>query len=106
MLSEAPDPAQQIANALYADVRLAMDGMPKRVCDGPADPFDVEFTELGLKQLSKLLVEVGRERRLYRRYLGEARAQRKKALRAWCAFNRAETLNSRNELSGAGGVDR
>ena len=80
--------------------------MPKRVCDGPADPFDLEFIEFGLKQLSKLLVEVGRERRLYRRYLGEARAQRKKALRAWCAFNQAANLNSRNELSGAGGVDR
>ena len=101
-----PNSAQQIANALYAEVQLALDGMPKRVCDGPADPYDVEFIEFGLKQLSKLLVEVGRERRLYRRYLGEARAQRKKALGAWCAFNRAESLNSRNELSGAGGVDR
>ena len=39
-----------------------------------------------------------RERRLYRRYLGEARSQRAKALRAWCAFNRDENLNSRNEL--------
>ena len=85
---------QQIANALYTEFQLVMDGMPKRVCDGPADPFDVEFTEFDLKQLSKLLVELGRERRLYRRYLGEARAQRKKAFRAWCAFNQAETLNS------------
>jgi hypothetical protein len=46
-----------------------------------------------------LLGEVGRERRLYRRYLGEARAQRKKALKAWCAFNRDENRNSRNELN-------
>ena len=91
---------------MYADVRLALDGMPERVCDGPADPFEMEFIDFGLKQLSKLLVEVGRERRLYRHYLGEARAQRKKALRAWCAFNQAANLNSRNELSGAGGVDR
>ncbi|MFL2794270.1 MAG: hypothetical protein ACJZ82_01670 [Paracoccaceae bacterium] len=101
-----PNSAQQIANALYAEVQLALDGMPERVCDGPADPFDVELIEFGLKQLGKLLVEVGRERRLYRRYLGEARAQRKKALRAWYAFNQAANLNSRNELSGAGGVDR
>lgn len=101
-----PNSAQQIANTLYAEVQLVMDGMPKRVCDGPADPFDVEFIEFGLKQLSKVLVEVGRERRLYRRYLGEARAQRKKALGAWCAFSQAESLNSRNELSGAGSVDR
>ena len=40
----------------------------------PEDPFDVDFTEFGLKQLGKLLVEVGRERRLCRRYFGEARA--------------------------------
>ena len=101
-----PNSAQQIANALYAEIRLTMYGMPKRVCDGPADPVDMEFIEFGLKQLSKLLVEVGRERRLYRRYLGEARAQRKKALRAWCSFNRDKNLNSRNELSGAGGADK
>jgi len=59
---------------------------------------DLEYTEFGVRQLERLMVEVGRERRLYRRYLGEARAQRKKALKAWCAFNRAENLNSRNEL--------
>ena len=35
---------------------------------------------------------------LYRRYLGEARAQRAKALRAWCDFNREANQNSRNEL--------
>lgn len=58
----------------------------------------MEYAEFGLWQVEKLLVEVGRERRLYWRYLGEARAQRKKALKAWCAFNRDENLNSRNEL--------
>ena len=98
--------AQKIANTLYPDVQSVMDGIPKKECEGSAHPFDLEFIEFGLKQLSKLLVEVGRERRLYRRYLGEARAQRTKALRAWCAFSRAANLNSRNELSGAGGVDR
>jgi len=45
-----------------------------------------------------LCAQSRRERRLYERYLGEARAQRGKALQAWCAFNRAENLNSRNEL--------
>ena len=72
--------------------------MTKRMRDGLADPFDLEFTEFGLKQIEKFLVEVGRELRLYGRCLGEARAQRKKVLRAWCAFNRDENLNSRNEL--------
>ena len=85
-----PNSAQQVANKLHADVRLALDGMPKRMRDGPADPFDLEYTEFGVRQLERLMVEVGRERRLYRRYLGEARAQRRKALKAWCAFNRDE----------------
>ena len=93
-----PNSAQQVANKLLADVRLVLDGMPKRMRDGPADPFDLEYAEFGVWQLERLMVEVGRERRLYRRYLGEARAQRRKALKAWCAFNRDENLNSRNEL--------
>ena len=93
-----PDSAQQVANKLLAEVQLVLNGMPWKIADGPADPFDLEFTEYGVRQLEKLMVEVGRARRLYRRYLGEARAQRAKALRAWCAFNRAENQNSRNEL--------
>ena len=93
-----PNSAQQVANKLHADVRFVLDGLPERVADGPADPFDLEYAEFGLRQVEKLLVEVGRERRLYRRYLGEARAQRAKALRAWCALNRDENQNSRNEL--------
>ena len=93
-----PNSAQQVANKLYVDVRFILDGLPERGADGPVDPFDLEYAEFGLRQVEKLLVEVGRERRLYRRYLGEARAQRKKALKAWCAFNRDENINSRNEL--------
>ena len=68
---------------MYADVRFVLDGLPERVADGPADPFDLEYAEFGLRQIEKLLVKVGRECRLYKRYLGEARAQRKKALQAW-----------------------
>jgi hypothetical protein len=90
-----PNSAQQVV----ADVRLVLDGMPRKILEGPADPFDLEYAEFGVRQLERLLVEVGRERRLYRRYLGEARAQRRKALRAWCAFNRDENQNSRNELN-------
>ena len=94
-----PNSAQQVANKLLADVRLVLDGMPRKISEGPADPFDLEYAEFGLRQLERLMVEVGRERRLYHRYLGEARAQRRKALQAWCAFNRDENLNSRNELN-------
>ena len=54
---------------------------------------------MGIEQLKELKrLQKENERRLYRRYLGEARAQRAKALRAWCAFNRDENQNSRNEL--------
>ena len=60
----------------------------------------------GLKLIEKLLVEVGRERRLYHRYIGEARAQRKKVLREWSNFHQDETLNSQNEVSGVGGIDK
>jgi hypothetical protein len=73
--------------------------MPWKISVGPADPVDLAYAEFGVRQLERLMVEVGRERRLYRRYLGEARAQRNKALQAWCVFNRDETLNSRNELN-------
>jgi hypothetical protein len=93
-----PNSAQQVANKLFADVRLVLDGMPRKFSQGPADPFDLEYAEFGVRQLERLMVEVGRERRLYSRYLGEARAQRRKALQAWCAFNRDENRNSRNEL--------
>ena len=93
-----PNSAQQVANKLLADVRLVLDGMLRKISEGPADPFDLEYAEFGLRQLERLMVEVGRERRLYRRYLGEARAQRAKALKAWCAFNREKNQNSRNEL--------
>ena len=94
-----PNSAQQVANKLLAEVQLVLNGMLRKIADGPADPFDLEFTEFGARQLEKLMVEVGRERRLYRRYLGEAPAQRAKALKAWCAFNRDENQNSRNELN-------
>ena len=77
-----PNSAQQVANTLLADVRLVLDGMPRKISEGPADPFALEYTEFGLRQLERLMVEVGRERRLYQRYLGEARAQRRKALQA------------------------
>ena len=94
-----PNSAQQVANKLLAEVQLVLNGMPRKIAEGPADPFDLEFTEFGVRQLEKLMVGVGRERRLYRRYLGEARAQRAKALGNWCAVIRNENLNSRNELT-------
>ena len=63
-----------MANSLYADVQFVMYDMPEKVC-GPADTFDLEYTEFGLKLLEKFLAEVWRERRLYSRYLSEARSR-------------------------------
>ena len=51
-----------------------------------------------LAALDYAISALRRMERLYRRYLGEARAQRRKALRAWCAYNCDENRNSRNEL--------
>ncbi|MDC1467869.1 hypothetical protein N8380_03995 [Planktomarina temperata] len=93
-----PNSAQQVANKLHTDIDDVLDRMPKSYSDGPPDPFELQYVNFAIKELEMLLGEVGRERRLYRRYFGEARAQRRKALRAWCAYNRDENLNSRNEL--------
>ena len=62
--------------------------MPVRINDGPADPYDLAYVNVAVKQLEQLFAPVRRVRRLYCRYLGVARAQRAKALRDWCAINR------------------
>ena len=45
-----PNSAQQVVNKLYADVRFVLDGLPEKVADGPADPFDLEYAKFGLRQ--------------------------------------------------------
>jgi hypothetical protein len=55
--------------------------------DGRPNLAALEYASSALRRMERLSKDVERERRLYRRYLGEARAQRIKALRAWCAFN-------------------
>jgi len=93
-----PHSAQQRGMKLRDEIWTVFDRMPQKITDGPADPYDLAYVNFAVKQLEQLFIQIGQERRLYKRYLGEARAQRKKALRAWCAFNRHENLNSRNEL--------
>lgn len=83
---------------LRDEIWTVFDRMPKRIIDEPADPYDLAYVNFAVKQLEQLFSQISRERRLYKRYLGEARAQRKKALRDWCAFKRAENRNSRNEV--------
>ncbi|MDB4202998.1 hypothetical protein N9767_01310 [Planktomarina temperata] len=94
-----PGSAQQLAMKLRQEIWDVVAGMPKKIVDGPPDPNALAYANFANKQLEELFAQISRERRLYRRYLGEARAQRRKALRAWCAFNRDENQNSRNELN-------
>ena len=93
-----PGSAQQLANKLRQEIWDVLDDMPKKIADGPPDPHALAYANVAIKQLEELFAQISHERRLYQRYLGEARAQRKKALRAWCAFNRDGNQNSRNEL--------
>lgn len=93
-----PGSAQQLAMKLRQEIRDVLDGMPKKIADGPPDPHALAYANFAIKELEKLFAQISRERRLYQRYLGEAQAQRAKALRAWCAFSRDENQISRNEL--------
>ena len=83
---------------LRQDIWDILDDMPKKIANEPPDPHALAYANFAIKQLEELFEQISHERRLYRRYLGEARAQRAKALRTWCAFNHAENQNSRNEL--------
>ena len=94
-----PGSAQQLAMKLRQEIWDVLAGMPQETADGPPDPHALAYANFAIKQLEQLFVQIVRERRLYKRYLGEARAQRRKALQAWCAFNREENQNSRNELN-------
>ena len=94
-----PGSAQQLAMKLRQEIWDVLAGMPKKIADGPPDPHALAYANFAIEQLKELFAQISRERRLYERYLGEARAQRRKALKAWCAFNRDENQNSRNELN-------
>ena len=94
-----PGSAQQLAMKLRQEIRDVLGDMPKKIADGPPDPHALAYANFAIKQLEELFTQISRERRLYERYLGEARAQRRKALQTWCTFNRDENQNSRNELN-------
>ena len=84
----------QVAIHLY-DLLIEVENLP---AEEEADSDDIDELKLGVAMLKFLDVSARREQRLFKRYLGEARAQRKKALKAWCALIRDENQNSRNEL--------
>ena len=84
----------QVAIHLY-DLLMEVENLP---AEEEADPDDIDELKLGVAMLKFLDVSARREQRLFKRYLGEARAQRRKALKSWCAFNHDENQNSRIEL--------
>ena len=92
-----PNSAKQLAMKLRQEIWDVLEGMPKKIADRPPDPHSLAYANFAINQLEELFSQISPERRLYQRYLGEARAQRAKAFRAWCSFNRDEKLNSRNE---------
>ena len=92
-----PGSAQQLAVKLRQEIWDVLDDMPKKIADEPPDPHALAYANFAIKQLEQLFEQISHERSLYNRYLGEARAQRRKALKAWCAFNRDKNRISRNE---------
>lgn len=59
---------------------------------------ELEYASSALRRFEGMANAVAQEHNLYKRYVGEARAQRRKALGAWCDINRPAKPNSRNEL--------
>ena len=89
----------QFAHKLRKEIHDTLGAMPKTLKDGLADPIELEYVSIANQKLEEVLDELGRERRLQNRYLGEARAQRKKALKVWKDLCNREYNNSRNELN-------
>ena len=87
----------QFAHKLRKEIHATLGAMPKNLKDGLADPIELEYVSIANQKLEEVLTELGRERRLQDRYLGKARAQRKRALKVWRNLCDREIKNSRNE---------
>jgi hypothetical protein len=88
----------QFAHKLRKEIHDTLGAMPKTLKDGLADPIELDVS-IANQKLEEVLNELGRERRLQNRYLGEARAQRKRALKVWRNLYNHENTNSPNELN-------
>ena len=90
------------AQARMAEFQVAMhahlDKLAASRPNGRPQLEELEYASSTLRRFEGMANAVGHERNLYERYVGEARAQRRKALRAWCDVNRSPNPNSRNEL--------
>ena len=95
----APTSAQQAANKVHTEMRTALDHREAVSGGAPPDLATLDYIDKMLEQLEPLAAEAERDRRLQERYLGEARSERRKALRAWCELQTHANQNSRNELN-------
>ena len=98
----APQSSQAQVTAFHAAMRTHLQDMVDARPNGRPQLEELEYASDALRRFGQLVNEAGRERRLHARYVGEARSQRRKALRAWYDYNRGANPNSRNELSASG----
>ena len=95
----APKSAQAQVTAFHAAMRAHLQDMVDARPNGRPQLEELEYASDALRRFGRLVHEADRERRLHARYVGEARSERRKALRAWCEYIRGANTNSRNELS-------
>ena len=88
--------------AFQAEMRAHLQDMFDARPNGGPELEELEYASSALRRFGRLVNEADRERRLHARYVGEARSECRKALRAWCDYSRGLNLNSRNELSASG----
>lgn len=96
---QEPQSAQAQATAFHAAMRTHLQDMVDARPNGRPQLEELEYASDALRRFGRLVNEADRERRLHARYVGEARSERRKALRAWCDYNRGANSNSRNDLS-------
>jgi hypothetical protein len=89
----------QFAHKLRMGIHDALRATPKTLKDGLADPIELEYVSIANHKLEEILDDLVRYRRLQDRYLGEARAQRKRALKVWRTLPDCENTNSRNVIN-------
>lgn len=102
----APQSAQAQVTAFQAAMRSHLQDMVDARPNGRPQLEELEYASDALRRFGRLVNEAGRERRLHARYVGEARSECRKAMRAWCDYNRRTNQNSRNELSPSGNGKR
>jgi hypothetical protein len=103
-----PNGPQQVLNRLAGEVQSLLEEMRDDHDRNPPDPYDLAEINFGVKQMEKLLEEAERQRRVSHRYLAEATAQRRRALREWCACRQTKNsqIPKRTQYSPIAGVDQ